>query len=66
MIINWSMTSKPYSIAVEYGMSCGSSKSLLRTCLQQLFPQKPTKDRPLGIHSPVVDAIRLVRLRGTG
>ena len=60
------MTSKPYFIVVEDGMSRESSKSLLRTCLQQIFLQKPTKVRLLGIHSPAVDAIRVVRLRETG
>lgn len=30
--------------------------------MQQLCSEKPTKDPPLGIHSFVVDAVRVVRL----
>lgn len=65
MIMNGSMTSKPYCILVEDGMSRPSFKSLLQNCLQGLFPEKPTKDPPWGIHSFVVDTILVVRLRGT-
>ena len=63
--MNSSMTSKPYSIPVEDGMSRPSFKSLLQNCLQRLFPEKPTKDAPWGIHSFIVDAILVVRLSGT-
>lgn len=62
MVIEWPVTSKPYSIASEDGKSRASSKSLLRNYLQQQNPEKPREEPPVSTLSSVVDAMRVVRL----
>ena len=61
-IMHWPITSKPWSICNEQGVSRPSSKSLLRNNLQLLSPKPATSIVPDDIQSCVVDAMRVVRI----
>ena len=61
-IMQWPVTSKPYSICNEGGDSRSSQKSLFRNKLQLLAPVSPSCEIPSDIEVCVVDAMRLVRI----
>jgi hypothetical protein len=61
-IMEWPITSKPWAICNEQGVSRASTKSLFRNNLQLLSTQRPTSVPPMEIECSIVDAMRVVRI----
>ena len=62
MVMNWSVTSKPYSICRENLKAQSNRKSDFRNKLQLMSSLKPTNIPPTDIKICVVDAMRVLRL----
>ena len=62
MIMNWLVTSKPYSICNENEEICCNRKLDFYNKLQWVWPLKPTKSPPTDIKVCVVDAMRVLWL----
>ena len=60
-IMDWPITSKPWSICNEQGEIRTTAKSLFRNNLQLLSPQ-PAISSPSDIECSIVDAMRVVRI----
>ena len=61
-IIDWPISSKPWSICSEKGGSISLSKSLFQNNLQLLSPVPSGSSAPIGIDCCIVDAMRVVRM----
>ena len=62
MIMNWPVTSKPYSICGENRKTRSNRKSDFRNKLQLMSPLKPANIPPTYIKVCVVDVMRVLRL----
>ena len=62
IIMDWSVTSKPYAIAAEDGKVRSNSESLFRDYLQCLCQVNPSSDLSTAIQTSIVDAMRVVRI----
>ena len=64
MIMDWPVTSKPYTIAAEDGKVCSNSKSLFRNYLQCLCQVKPSSDPSMDGES-VRKILKMLKLTNT-
>ena len=61
-IIDYCVTSKPWSVANEYERSRGNNKSLFRNYLQSESAASKLQKSPDNISSSIIDTTRVVRL----
>ena len=61
-IMEWPVTSKPWSICKEDSGSRSNQKSIFRNHLELMSPNPSTTIMPNDIHTSIVDAMRIVRL----